>query len=290
MTTVSPGRRYGPACSRMTPAMSSPGISTGVRIGTRSKVRPSTTTVRGAGAGSVIAPMVPGAVRQPGGCGSHRPPLRSRVPCRPSRPRPRSSAWPRCRRGAGARRRCSSSGPPVGAGRGARAWARSPPAATTTSSPRRAATATGRSPSSTRSSASRRPTSPPDLVRVVQPGVAGQRQGPRGHDRRPAGDERRRGGRRRRDRGPERLPQLRDQQVACSTDWVDVHGYERALQLPRARATRSTSSGLAIDFRSDPRSVDAQRLLGRNARGQVDEGPRLGIRLRDELPEGQDRT
>src|SRR5690242_6209148 len=81
--TVSPGRRCGPACSRMTPAMSSPGISTGVRIGIRSKVRPSTATMRGAGPGGVIAPDGTGALRHPGGCDPDRAHLRSR----PMRPR-----------------------------------------------------------------------------------------------------------------------------------------------------------------------------------------------------------
>src|SRR5262245_33960366 len=60
-TTVSPACRNGPACSRITPAMSSPGKSTGVLIGIRSNVRPSTTTVRGAGPAGLIGPMVPAA-------------------------------------------------------------------------------------------------------------------------------------------------------------------------------------------------------------------------------------
>jgi len=45
--------------------MSSPGMSTGVRIGTRSNVRPSTTTVRGAGPGTLIVPMVPAVFARP---------------------------------------------------------------------------------------------------------------------------------------------------------------------------------------------------------------------------------
>src|SRR5436190_16338322 len=54
-TTVSPARSCGPACSRITFGMSFPGIRTGVRIGTRSKERPSTTTVRGVGGTSETA-------------------------------------------------------------------------------------------------------------------------------------------------------------------------------------------------------------------------------------------
>src|SRR5688500_18967024 len=85
MTTVSPGFRNGPACSRITVGMSSPGISTGVRIGTRSNVRPSTTTARGVGSAMGIVPMVPVRSVCSVVAGPHRPPYARDPMSAPSR-------------------------------------------------------------------------------------------------------------------------------------------------------------------------------------------------------------
>ena len=138
--------------------MSSPGMSTGVRIGTRSKVRPSTTTVRGAGPGSVIAPMVPGAACRLGGCRLAPPAPTLRVPCRPSRMRPRFLRLAALAAVAGDRRPARRPTLDRRSVRVPARWARYRPAATTTSSRRLAATAAGPTPWSTRSFVSRRPT------------------------------------------------------------------------------------------------------------------------------------
>ena len=145
--------------------------------------------------------------------------------------------------------------------------------------------ATGRSRSSTRSCASRATTSRPTSSTCRRRASRGKRQGPGDHHRRPARDGRGgegRGRARSRSRAPTAATRRRRTVFA---GWV-------ARPRPRARAA-ALRAARPLRAPARPRHRLPQRpaaatpfdgRLGSDGRGQVDEGPRLGVRLRHELP------